>query len=86
MRVCKVVVFLDGPPAVTFKGFVAPGARICDMVHDSTIILLDGENEGMTEIKYATMEVGPHRGRLIAFLAVDYPAKIELGIYCIRKA
>lgn len=86
MRVCKVVVFLDGPPAVTFKGFVAPGARICDMVHDGTIILLDGKQEEVTEIKYETMESGRHKGRLITFLADDYPAKIELGIYCVRKA
>ena len=85
MRVCKVVVFMEYNKPAKIKSYIHPGGRICDMVHGGTIILLDGENEGATEIRYETMETGPHRGRLIAFLADDYPAKIKMGIYCVRE-
>jgi hypothetical protein len=82
MKVCKVVVFIDGHGDVTFKGFVPPGGRICDRVHDGTIILIDGEPEGVTEITYGDMP----SGRLIAFLSNKIQAKFEMGIYCIRNA
>lgn len=81
MRVCRVDIYLDGKQ-ITFKRLIPPGGKICENVHDGTVILINGEPEGMLEITYDSMP----SGKLIAFLAASVEANLELGIYCIRNA
>ena len=80
MRVCRVVVYIDGGKII-LRTFTPPGGKICENIHDGSHIVIEEKSEGFDEIKNVTMD----NGRLVAYLPHAIKPKHTMGNYCVRK-